>query len=331
MVGIGRGAKEGILIKNAAALEQAYQVEALIVDKTGTLTEGKPNVVDSLWYDINDEDKAAFLALEKVSEHPLAAAIVEYLSEEELPQATVDQFDIIPGQGVRGNIGGSTYFLGNKSTIAQAPESEQLASWEASGHTVIFASKDGILKGMFAIADRLRADAQQAVAELQKLGIEVHMLTGDQEPTARHIAGATGIQSVHAGLLPEEKGAFVKKLQREGKVVAMAGDGINDAEALALADVGIAMGSGTDIAMESAGITLMHGRIGQIPEAIRLSRKTVSRINQNLFWAFIYNIIAVPIAAGALYPCCDFLLSPMIAGGAMAMSSVSVVLNSLRK
>lgn len=331
MVGIGRGARNGILIKNASALERAHKVDTLIVDKTGTLTEGKPRVLEVHWFSASEEEKAAFLALEKTSEHPLAAAIVEHLSTEDLAQIDVDHFQIIPGQGVQATIGGSVFALGNEHRLDQLPDHDALEVWKKAGHTVIFATKDNSLKGMFAIADSLREDAADAIASLQTLGIEVHMLTGDQASSASHVAAATGIKSVHASLLPEDKGAFVKKLQAAGKVVAMAGDGINDAEALALADVGIAMGSGTAIAMESAGITLMHGRIGHIPEAIRLSRKTVRRINQNLFWAFIYNVIAVPVAAGALFPCCNFLLNPMIAGGAMAMSSISVVLNSLRK
>ncbi|MEZ4685052.1 MAG: heavy metal translocating P-type ATPase [Bacteroidia bacterium] len=331
MVGIGRGAKAGILIKNASALEQAHKVDVLIVDKTGTLTVGKPDVVEAEWFDVSEEEKAAFLELEMASEHPLARALVAFLSKENVPSTEVEQFEILPGRGVQGIVGDSLYFLGNNAQDQLPFAKEKLELWKKAGHTILFASRDGQFRGMFAIADTLREDAPGAVAELHSMGIAVHMLTGDQESTARRIAAETGIDSVQAGLLPNDKGAFVKKLQSEGHTVAMAGDGINDAEALALADVGIAMGSGTDIAMESAGITLMHGRIGQIPQAIRLSRKTVSRINQNLFWAFIYNIIAVPVAAGILYPCCGFLLSPMIAGGAMAMSSVSVVMNSLRR
>ncbi|MDR0681087.1 MAG: heavy metal translocating P-type ATPase [Dysgonamonadaceae bacterium] len=333
MVGIGRGAEKGILIKNAESLEIARKINAIVLDKTGTLTEGKPVVTDI--FGLNDKrDEQVIFSLEKKSEHPLAEAIVKHLGE--LPIKPVEHFESISGKGVKGEIDGRTYFVGNKKLLAEnkimiaetlLSKAELVA--KESKTPVWFADSQNAI-AFIAIADKIKESSQTAVSQLQALGVEVYMLTGDQEATAREIALKTGINHYEAGLLPEQKTDFVRKLQKKGKIVAVAGDGINDSAALAQADLSIAMGSGSDIAIDAAKMTIILSDLTKIPEAVHLSKRTVAIIRQNVFWAFIYNLIGIPIAAGLLYPVTGFLLNPMIAGAAMALSSVTVVGNSLR-
>ena len=338
MVGIGRGAELGILIKDATVLELAYKLDTVVLDKTGTLTEGRPQVTAfQLAEGISEQElKTAVLSLEKLSEHPIASAIVAHLESGGVGAESIDRFESITGQGVQGVLGESAYRIGKwswlESTGVLKEESllRKAALHQQMAQTVVYITRDKQLAGWIAVADKLRDTSREAVQNLQKLGLEVQLLTGDNHETAAAIAREVGIEKFTAGVLPSDKGAVVQKLKNHNKVVAMVGDGINDAEALALADVGIAMGSGTDVAMESAGLTLMHSDPLQIHKAISLSQSTMRTLRQNLFWAFIYNIIALPVAAGLLYPFFGILLSPMIAGGAMAFSSVSVVLNSLR-
>ena len=340
MVGIGKGAERGILIKDAESLERARRVNAVVLDKTGTVTEGHPQVTSLRWKNEDERLAAAFYELEKHSEHPLAEAIVRYL-ENIFPQlekniSPVRQFESLTGRGIRGTVGTTLYYAGNRRLLTEQgisvspqlkEEAEQLT---AEAQTVIWLADEHEALAIAAIADRIKPTSRPAIAALQRQGIEVHLLTGDNESTARAIAAQAGIRHYHAGVLPQEKASFIARLQHEGKTVAMVGDGINDSAALAQADLSIAMGTGSDIAMDVAGITLLTGDLGKLPEALRLSHLTVRTIRQNLFWAFFYNLIGVPIAAGVLYPVCGFLLNPMIAGAAMAFSSVSVVTNSLR-
>jgi Cu2+-exporting ATPase len=338
MVGMGKGAQNGILIRDAESLENIRKVNAILLDKTGTLTEGRPEVTHIEWnIPVEDRPKASaiLLALEQQSAHPLADALTRHLSGIH-ESATITDFTNISGKGLRAKAGNLIYLAGNARLIEESgiqvnsTLNSAQASESANGQTCIyFASGDGLLAVVY-LADRIRTDSAEAVNTLQNMGIEVIMLTGDHEGTARAVAEKTNITRYYAGLLPSDKGKMVKQLQQEGKVVAMAGDGINDSEALALADVSIAMGMGADIAMDVSGMTLVQGDLRHIARAIRLSRLTVNTIHQNLFWAFIYNIIGIPIAAGALYPIWGFSLNPMIAAAAMAMSSVSVVSNSLR-
>ena len=336
MVGIGKGAERGILIKDAESLETARKVDAVVLDKTGTVTEGHPAVQHILW--ANEEAKAyapVLLALEKKSEHPLAEAI---LLNEELKMKNqkldIDNFESLTGQGVKGVYQGMNYYAGNRRLVEGkhvSPALQEAASaWEAEAQTVIWFANETEALAVIAIADRIKPSSVEAIRTLQAEGIDVHLLTGDNESTAQAIARQAGITKYKAGVLPQDKAAFVRQLQDEGKVVAMVGDGINDSAALAQADLSIAMGSGSDIAMDVAKMTLISSDLRKIPEALHLSRLTVRTIRQNLFWAFIYNTIGVPIAAGVLYPICGFLLNPMIGGAAMAFSSVSVVTNSLR-
>ena len=337
MVGVGRGAKAGVLIKNAEALERMGAVDTLVVDKTGTLTEGKPKLVSIVTAPGFDENELLCLAasVERSSEHPLADAIVRAASERNLTLATVDAFDAPTGKGVSGKVEGKTIQLGNATLLpalagatgALAAEAEK---WRSDGATVIGMAVDGRLAGIFAIADPIRASTAEALQALAAEGIKVIMLTGDNRTTADAVARRLGIVEVEAEVLPDQKSAVVLKLQQQGRVVAMAGDGVNDAPALAAADVGIAMGTGTDVAMESAGVTLLHGDVGGIVRARRLSRATMRNIRQNLFFAFVYNAAGIPIAAGILYPAFGLVLSPVIAAAAMALSSVSVVGNALR-
>ncbi len=338
MVGIGKGAEQGILIKDAQVLETAYKLDTLILDKTGTITKGKPSVNDQYWLELDDimQIKAVVLACERQSEHPIATAIVVALSASNLTEVELDGFESITGHGVKASLGEANYLIGNESLIVQEeirlkPDFEAKALvWKAAAKTVIYVSRGKELVGLLAVSDQVKSSSKQAVQSLQALGLEVIMLTGDHPATAEAVAKEVGITTFRANFLPADKGEFIRQLQEEGKVVAMVGDGINDSNALAQADVGIAMGTGTDIAMESAGITLMNADLIQIRKAIELSQLTMKTIRQNLFWAFIYNIIAIPIAAGVLYPAFHFLLNPMIAGAAMAFSSISVLLNSLR-
>ena len=340
MVSIGKGAERGILIKDAESLERARRVNTVVLDKTGTVTEGRPQVTTLLWKHEDDRHAAAFHALEKRSEHPLAEAVTHYLENSFLQLekniSSIGEFESLTGRGIRGRVDGTRYYIGNRrlldeQKIAIDPQLAQEADrLEAEAQTVVWLADEHEALAMAAIADRVKPTSIQAIRRLQRQGIDIHLLTGDNEATARAIAAQTGIRHYQACVLPQEKAAYIGHLQQEGKTVAMVGDGINDSAALAQADLSIAMGTGSDIAMDVAGITLLKGDLGKLSEAIRLSHLTVRTIRQNLFWAFIYNIIGVPVAAGVLYPICGFLLNPMIAGAAMAFSSVSVVTNSLR-
>lgn len=338
MVGIGKGAENGILIKDAESLEMAKKIDMIVLDKTGTITEGKPVVTDIVWEAENADIQRIFLGLEKHSEHPLATAVVQALS-----QANADNggdclltgFESITGKGVKASWNGKTYYAGNRRMLAEkgitiSPVlSEKAEAFAQEAKTVIWFADEQQALATCAIADRIKETSKKAIAELQQRGISVVMLTGDNEQTARRIAAEAGISEFRAEVLPQQKSEYIKQLQAEGKHVAMVGDGINDSAALAQADLSIAMGGGSDIAMDVAKMTIISSDLTKIPEALCLSRLTVRTIRQNLFWAFIYNIIGVPIAAGILYPINGFLLNPMIAGAAMAFSSVSVVSNSL--
>jgi Cu+-exporting ATPase len=337
MVGIGRGARDGVLIRNAEALERMEVVDTLVVDKTGTLTEGRPKVVAIKAADGTDETQMLRLAasVERSSEHPLARAVVEAAAERNIELAPVRGFDSPAGKGAIGMVERKRVALGNASffrelgivTDALEAEAERL---RRDGATVIFTAVNGKAAGVIAIADPVKDSTPAALEALRADGIRVVMLTGDNRTTAEAVARRLGIAEVEAEVLPDQKGAVVERLKREGRVVAMAGDGVNDAPALAAADVGIAMGTGADVAMESAGITLLTGDLRGIDRARRLSVATMRNIRQNLFFAFIYNAAGVPIAAGVLYPVFGILLSPIIAALAMALSSVSVVGNALR-
>ncbi|RPE05433.1 copper-translocating P-type ATPase [Chitinophaga lutea] len=335
MVGVGKGAENNILIKDAESLEQAHKVNAVILDKTGTITEGKPVVTDIVWN--NDTVYAGvLLALEQQSEHPLAEAVVTHLKEGGVQPAALQGFESITGQGIKGRYDKTEFYVGNKrlmdaNRIAIPPQlAYQAGSLQEEAKTVIYFAAGNTLLAIIAIADKIKATSAAAIAALRKSGIEVYMLTGDNQHTAAAVAKQVGITTYKAEVMPAYKSEFVKELQKAGKVVAMVGDGINDSQALAQADVSIAMGKGSDIAMDVAKMTLITSDLTSIPKALKLSRKTVSAIKQNLFWAFIYNIIGIPLAAGVLFPVNGFLLDPMIAGAAMALSSVSVVGNSLR-
>ena len=340
IVGIGKGASNGILIKDAASLEVARKVDTVVLDKTGTLTEGRPEVVDQCWVPDSGALRSVLSALESLSEHPLAEAVVAALrpetDKESLPVPEIVSFENIPGKGVRGVYGGMAYFAGNLDLLRSnniEPSDELLAragEWLAQARTVIWFADSTRALAAVAVTDRIKPTSAEAVAKLHHMGIRTVMLTGDNEASAAAVARQAGIDEFRAGVLPQDKAAFVKKLQDEGHKVAMIGDGINDSAALARADLSIAMGGGSDIAMDAAMITILSSDLIKVPDAIRLSHLTVRTIRQNLFWAFIYNIIAVPVAAGVLYPINGFLLNPMIGGAAMALSSVSVVTNSLR-
>ena len=338
MVGIGKGAEHGILIKDAQVLETAYKLDTLILDKTGTITKGKPSVNDQYWIELEDimQIKAVVLACERQSEHPIATAIVGALSASNHTEVALEGFESITGHGVKARVGEANYLIGNESFLLQEeirlkPEFEAKAlAWKAAAKTVIYVARGKELVGLLAVSDQVKSSSKQAVRSLQELGLEVIMLTGDHPATAEAVAKEVGITTFRANFLPADKGEFIRQLKKEGKVVAMVGDGINDSNALAQANVGIAMGTGTDIAMESAGITVINADLIQIRKAIELSQLSMKTIRQNLFWAFIYNIIAIPVAAGVLYPAFHFLLNPMVAGAAMSFSSISVLLNSLR-
>ena len=337
MVGVGRGAQSGVLIKNAEALERMEKVDTLVVDKTGTLTEGKPSVVAiKTAGGIAETDLLRLTAsLERSSEHPLAAAIVRSAKEKGLSLAQPEGFDSPVGKGVTGTVDGRALVIGNQRIMADAgidTAALDAAADEmrADGATAIFVAIDGTAAGIIAIADPIKPSSRAAIAALKDAGIRVVMLTGDNATTAQAVARQLGITDVEAEVLPEDKGKVVERFRAEGRVVAMAGDGVNDAPALAAADVGIAMGTGTDVAMESAGVTLLKGDLGGIVRARHLSAATMANIRQNLFFAFVYNAAGVPIAAGVLYPVFGILLSPVIAAAAMALSSVSVIGNALR-
>ena len=337
MVGIGKGAEQNILIKDAEALEQTCRINALVLDKTGTITEGKPSVEMIEWLPGQDNklNIDILFSLESHSEHPLAGSVINYLRDK-AEKVSVNDIESITGKGISGSYNGIRYYAGGlrlmlENGIVLKEEYRRLSEkWEAEARSVIFFSDNSMILAMLAVTDKIRPGSQEAVERLKKSGIEVYMITGDNEITARAVAEKTGVEKFEAQMLPSDKAAFISKLQSEGKVVGMVGDGINDSQALATADVSIAMGKGSDIAIDAAKMTLISSDLSIIPSAIRLSRNTVRTIRQNLFWAFIYNVIGIPIAAGVLYPINGFLLNPMIAGAAMALSSVSVVTNSLR-
>ena len=341
MVGIGKGAELGILIKNAESLEVAKQVNAVVLDKTGTLTEGHPQVTDAVWMGDEAQGKRILYSLEKMSEHPLAEAALAYLKNakafsENVKAFQVERFGVLSGRGVEGIVDNKKYYAGNltllheKGIVLDEALRSKAEQWTSEAKTVIALADERKAWGVLAITDRLKPTSPKAIEELHKQGIEVWMLTGDQPEAAREVARQVGIAHYKAGVLPQEKATFIKELQAQGKKVAMVGDGINDSAALAQADLSIAMGHGSDIAMDTAMVTILSSDLLKISETIRLSQLTVRTIRQNLFWAFIYNLIGVPIAAGVLYPVNGFLLNPMIGGAAMAFSSVSVVTNSLR-
>lgn len=338
MVGIGKGAEHNILIKDAQSLELAHRVDTVVLDKTGTITEGKPTVTD-LYID-PELDTAYYhqllLSIESQSEHPLAEAIVNYLrqgSAQALPLASIQS---IPGQGVKAVYQHKTFLVGNDRLMQvsgvqiDASMQKLIAAWQAQAKTVVLFAENQSLAGLVAIADRIKPGSKAAVETLKRSGIAVYMLTGDNKHTAAAIAAEAGVDQFEAEVMPAGKAAFIQKLKAQGKTVAMAGDGINDSQALAEADVSMAMGRGSDIAMDVAAMTLTSSDLNTIPKALKLSGQTVRTIRQNLFWAFIYNLVGIPLAAGVLYPFNGFSLNPMIAGAAMALSSVSVVANSLR-
>lgn len=339
MVGVGKGAENNILIKDAESLELGHKVNALLLDKTGTITEGKPEVTDMVWAENNpnlEELKKILLAMESQSEHPLAEAVTRKLRGEGVLPMDLEGFESITGKGARIKYKEMDYFVGNKKLVLEndlkisegiAASAEHL---QEGGKTVIYFADGNEILALIAIADRIKDSSAQAIHSLQKQGIEVYMLTGDNNQTAKAVADKVGIKNFMSEALPADKADFVLQLQNEGKVVAMVGDGINDSHALAQADVSIAMGRGSDIAIDVAKMTIISSDLNQIPKALRLSKLTVRTIRQNLFWAFVYNVIGIPIAAGILFPFTGFLLNPMIAGAAMALSSVSVVSNSLR-
>jgi Cu+-exporting ATPase len=337
MVGTGRGALAGVLVKNAEALEVLGKVDTLVVDKTGTLTEGKPRVAAIVPAPGADESQVLRIAasLERASEHPLAAAILAAAKERAVPLADAKEFSSHTGKGITGLIGGGAAALGNRALFAGlkidvSSIESRAAVLEAEGQTVVFVADDGKLAGLISVSDPMKSTTPDAIESLHRQGIRIAMITGDSRASAEAVARKLGIDEVNAGVLPDQKGAIIKRLQTEGHTVAMAGDGVNDAPALAQANVGIAMGTGTDVAIESAGITLLRGDLRGIVRARTLSRATMRNIRQNLFFAFIYNTVGVPIAAGVLYPFFGLLLSPIIASAAMTFSSVSVITNALR-
>jgi P-type Cu2+ transporter len=339
MVGMGKGAQNGILIRDAESLEAIHRINVLVLDKTGTITEGRPVVKDIQWNippEKQQETSSILKDLEKHSSHPLAEAVTQYLSSVSSASEAGSLFENLPGLGVRGRFENKIYLAGNLKlmeeqgiVLPEIKDGDPYKETRTAQSRVYFAG-DSTLLAVIDLADQIKETASEAISDIQSMGIEVHMLTGDNLQTATDVASATGIASFSANLLPAGKSEFIQKLQKEKKIVAMVGDGINDSQALVQADVSIAMGRGSDIAMDVAGMTLISSDLRQIAKAIRLSRLTVQTINQNLFWAFIYNLIGIPIAAGILYPIWGFMLNPMIAAAAMAMSSVSVVSNSLR-
>ncbi|UII24350.1 heavy metal translocating P-type ATPase [Fulvivirga ligni] len=335
MVGVGKGAQNNILIKDAESLEMAHKVDTVILDKTGTITQGKPTVADIRWLD--ETQKSVLLAIESQSGHPLASAVVNYLKDAQVKSSIITEFESITGKGVKAKSdSGQTYYVGSQRLMKELSISldsslqTSIDQWQNEAKTVIFFTDEQQLLAVITISDQIKESSASAIKKLKEMGVEVFMLTGDNQQTAQAVANQVGVTDFKAEVLPSDKADFVKELQQKGKIVAMVGDGINDSQALAQADVSIAMGHGSDIAMDVAKMTLITSDLEYIPKAFKLSHKTVKGIRQNLFWAFIYNLIGIPIAAGLLYPINGFLLDPMIAGAAMAFSSVSVVLNSLR-
>ena len=339
MVGIGKGAENGILIKDAESLEIAHKINAIVLDKTGTISEGKPVVTKIQWNiqtEIQQELEQLLFTIESLSEHPLADAVVASLKTPTENRVIPDAFESITGKGVKAKINGKVYLAGNKKLLDDnlviIPESFEasIRQWENEANTVICFAEESKLAAIIAVADKIKESSAIAIADLQHQGIEIYMLTGDNFQTAAAVAAKVGLKNFKAEVMPSDKADFVRSLQQKGKIVAMVGDGINDSQALAQADVSIAMGKGSDIAMDVAKMTIISSDLQIISKAIRLSKLTVNAIHQNLFWAFIYNLIGIPVAAGILYPIWGFMLNPMIAGAAMALSSVSVVTNSLR-
>lgn len=335
IVGVGKGAQEGILVKDAASLEKLHRVKVLVADKTGTITKGQPELIGFRNFSQHTDDQllAILASLEKRSEHPIALALTKAAEEKSLRLPESEDFEIIKGRGLRARIEDRQYHAGNSQLInsLNLPFDQSIIEEETSrGRTPVILAADNEVLALALVADAIKPGAAEAVKKLRHLGVRVIMLTGDHRNTARHIAVQAGIEEIVAEVMPEEKLNKIKELQAEGLVIAMAGDGVNDAPALAQADIGIAMATGTDVAIESASITLLHGDIAKITKAIRLSRLTMRGIRQNLFWAFIYNIVGIPLAAGLFYPFFGWLLSPVFAGFAMAASSVSVIANSLR-
>lgn len=334
MVGIGKGAEKGILIKDAQSLEIAQKIDTIILDKTGTITAGHPVVVESLWENGFEHSRKILYSLEKLSEHPLSDAVVNTLQNEK--EISIDKFENVPGKGVKGIVGSQTYYAGNLSLlndnhITIASHLQELANkWTQEAKTLVWFADSTQAIAAIALTDEIKQTSAQAISQLQKMGVEVYMLTGDNAISAQAISRKVGINHYKAGVLPNEKAQFMKELQANGKKVGMVGDGINDSAALAQADLSIAMGQGSDIAVDTAMATILSSDLLKIPETIRLSQLTIKTIYQNLFWAFIYNLIGIPIAAGIFYSVNGFLLNPMWASAAMAFSSVSVVLNSLR-
>ena len=334
MVGIGKGAEKGILIKDAQSLEIAQKIDTIILDKTGTITAGHPVVVESLWENGFEHTRKILYSLEKLSEHPLSDAVVKTLQNEK--EISIDKFENVPGKGVKGMVGSQTYYVGNLSLlndnhITIASHLQELANkWTQEAKTLVWFADSTQAIAAIALTDEIKQTSAEAISQLQKMGVEVYMLTGDNAISAQAISRKVGINHYKAGVLPNEKAQFIKELQANGKTVGMVGDGINDSAALAQADLSIAMGQGSDIAVDTAMATILSSDLLKIPETIRLSQLTIKTIYQNLFWAFIYNLIGIPIAAGIFYSVNGFLLNPMWASAAMAFSSVSVVLNSLR-
>lgn len=334
MVGIGKGAEKGILIKDAQSLEIAQKIDTIILDKTGTITAGHPIVVESLWENGFEHSRKILYSLEKLSEHPLSDAVVNTLQNEK--EISIDKFENVPGKGVKGVVGSQTYYVGNLSLlndnhITIASHLQELANkWTQEAKTLVWFADSTQAIAAIALTDEIKQTSAEAISQLQKMGVEVYMLTGDNAISAQAISRKVGINHYKAGVLPNEKAQFIKELQANGKTVGMVGDGINDSAALAQADLSIAMGQGSDIAVDTAMATILSSDLLKIPETIRLSQLTIKTIYQNLFWAFIYNLIGIPIAAGIFYSVNGFLLNPMWASAAMAFSSVSVVLNSLR-
>lgn len=334
MVGIGKGAEKGILIKDAQSLEITQKIDTIILDKTGTITAGHPIVVESLWENGFEHSRKILYSLEKLSEHPLSDAVVNTLQNEK--EISIDKFENVPGKGVKGVVGSQTYYVGNLSLlndnhITIASHLQELANkWTQKAKTLVWFADSTQAIAAIALTDEIKQTSAEAISQLQKMGVEVYMLTGDNAISAQAISRKVGINHYKAGVLPNEKAQFIKELQANGKTVGMVGDGINDSAALAQADLSIAMGQGSDIAVDTAMATILSSDLLKIPETIRLSQLTIKTIYQNLFWAFIYNLIGIPIAAGIFYSVNGFLLNPMWASAAMAFSSVSVVLNSLR-
>ena len=334
MVGIGKGAEKGILIKDAQSLEIAQKIDTIILDKTGTITAGHPIVVESLWENGFEHSRKILYSLEKLSEHPLSDAVVNTLQNEK--EISIDKFENVPGKGVKGIVGNQTYYAGNLSLlndnhITIASHLQELANkWTQEAKTLVWFADSTQAIAAIALTDEIKQTSAQAISQLQEMGVEVYMLTGDNAISAQAISRKVGINHYKAGVLPNEKAQFIKDLQANGKKVGMVGDGINDSAALAQANLSIAMGQGSDIAIDTAMATMLSSDLLKIPETIRLSQLTIKTIYQNLFWAFIYNLIGIPIAAGIFYSVNGFLLNPMWASAAMAFSSVSVVLNSLR-